>query len=175
LTWNFVHTPVWSDCWLDHQGFRTENFIRLKKIFLTNCEEFLYLSQINYLLWINLDRKLHVVVTGMHRGLGLGSKAGQLYSSGYHFISHYDDKNVDMIEPLVSTFCVFNFGPLVAKPRIRSDQNFICEVIWPRSTSTYVQSFRSIALEFTKCALPYCKAHCHCAGVKGRIVTAMAH
>jgi hypothetical protein len=30
--------------------------------------------------------------------------------------------------------CVFCFGPLVTKPRIRLDRNWVCQVIWPRGT-----------------------------------------
>jgi hypothetical protein len=41
------------------------------------------------------------------------------------------------------TYCVFGFGTLVAKPRIRFDQNLVCELRWPRGK--YVQSFKSIA------------------------------
>jgi hypothetical protein len=40
-------------------------------------------------------------------------------------------KKLEMIQPLVqelyySTFCIFGFGPLVAKPRIRSDRSLAC-------------------------------------------------
>jgi hypothetical protein len=41
------------------------------------------------------------------------------------------DKNLELIQPLLqecpSTFCVFGFGPLVAKQRIRSSQNLATE------------------------------------------------
>jgi hypothetical protein len=46
-----------------------------------------------------------------------------------------------------STFCVFGFGRLVAKPRSRLDRN----LVW--DSGTYVQSFRSIAPAVTKRAL----------------------
>jgi hypothetical protein len=42
-----------------------------------------------------------------------------------------------MIQPLdqeFSTFCVFGFGPLVAKPRIRQDRNLACELLLPSGT-----------------------------------------
>jgi hypothetical protein len=45
-------------------------------------------------------------------------------------------------------FCVFNFGPLVAKPRTRSDRNLVSRVTSPRGT--YVQSFRLIDTAVTK-------------------------
>jgi hypothetical protein len=41
------------------------------------------------------------------------------------------------------TFCVFGFGPLVAKQRIRLDRNLVCELLL--HSGTYVQSFGSIA------------------------------
>jgi hypothetical protein len=62
--------------------------------------------------------------------------------------------NLEMIQPLVpefSTFCVFGFDPLVAKPRIRLDRNLACELIL--RSGTYVQSFGSIAPAVTKRAL----------------------
>jgi hypothetical protein len=58
------------------------------------------------------------------------------------------DKNWEMIH---STFCVFGFGPLVAKPTIRLDRNFVCELLLP--SGTYVQSLGSIAPAVMKCAL----------------------
>jgi hypothetical protein len=50
-----------------------------------------------------------------------------------------------------NTFCVFGFGPLVAKPRIRLARNLVCELLLP--SDTYVQSYRSIAPAVTKRAL----------------------
>jgi hypothetical protein len=47
-----------------------------------------------------------------------------------------------------SWWSIFGFGPLVAKPRITSDRNLVCEVIWP--SGTYMESFMSIAPEVTK-------------------------
>jgi hypothetical protein len=47
-----------------------------------------------------------------------------------------------------STFCVFGFGPLVAKPRIRLDWNLVCDLLLP--SGTYVQGFGSIAPAVTK-------------------------
>jgi hypothetical protein len=63
------------------------------------------------------------------------------------------NKNLEMIQPLVQELnsTVFSFGPLVAKPRIRSDQNLACELLLP--SGTYVQSLGSIAPEVTKCSL----------------------
>jgi hypothetical protein len=45
----------------------------------------------------------------------------------------------------VIELCVFSFGPLVAKPRIRLDRNLVCDF-----SGTYVQSFGSIAPAVTK-------------------------
>jgi hypothetical protein len=59
-----------------------------------------------------------------------------------------NDKNLEMIQPLVQDFLRFRFWPLVAKPRIRSDRN---TVISPWGTD--VQSFRSIDPAVTKRAL----------------------
>jgi hypothetical protein len=56
------------------------------------------------------------------------------------------DKSLEMIQPLVQevcTFCVFSFGPLVTKRRIRLDQNLVSELLLP--SGTYEQSFESIA------------------------------
>jgi hypothetical protein len=57
-----------------------------------------------------------------------------------------------MIQPgVIALFCIFSFGPLVAKLRIRSDRNLVSRVISPRGR--YVQSFRSIDPAVTKRAL----------------------
>jgi hypothetical protein len=75
------------------------------------------------------------------------------------------DKNLKMIQPLVqelfeddpaissgvTSVFGFQFWPLVAKPRIRLDQNLACELLLP--SGTYVQSFRTIAPAVTKCAM----------------------
>jgi hypothetical protein len=42
------------------------------------------------------------------------------------------DKNFDMIQPLVKEFWPPPALVVVAKPRIRSDQNLVCEIIWPQ-------------------------------------------
>jgi hypothetical protein len=39
----------------------------------------------------------------------------------------------------ISTFFVLGFGPLEANPRIRSDKNMVCKVMWPRGTCTKFQ------------------------------------
>jgi hypothetical protein len=42
-------------------------------------------------------------------------------------------ENVEMIQPLMTNISnILGFGPLVAKRRIRSDQNLFCEATWPR-------------------------------------------
>jgi hypothetical protein len=57
------------------------------------------------------------------------------------------DKKLEMIQPLVqefnSTFCVSDFGPLVAKPRIRLDRNLVCELLFPSGTKLQVNSSSS--------------------------------
>jgi hypothetical protein len=58
--------------------------------------------------------------------------------------------------PVSQMFCVFGFGPLVVKPRIRLDRNLVCELLF--HSGTYVQSFGSIA---PKCALLADDDDCH--------------
>jgi hypothetical protein len=59
-----------------------------------------------------------------------------------------------MIQPLAKelyNFLCFRFWSLVAKPRIRLDQNLVCELLLP--SGTYVQSFGSMAPADTKRAM----------------------
>jgi hypothetical protein len=74
------------------------------------------------------------------------------------------DKNLQMIQPLLlveelqffymhSTFCVFGFGPLVPKPRIRLDRNLVCDLLLRSSTYYMYKDSGSIALSwFSKMA-----------------------
>jgi hypothetical protein len=44
-----------------------------------------------------------------------------------------------LFKEYLALFCVLCFGPLVAKPRMRSDRNLLCEVSGPSGTYTQVK------------------------------------
>jgi hypothetical protein len=65
------------------------------------------------------------------------------------FIRCTYDKCLVMIQTLVVV--VVGFCPLMAKPRISLDRNFVCELLLP--CGTYIQRFGSISPAVTKRAL----------------------